>query len=99
MFGFFYSKRLEEKQRGGSIMQKILGAIVTTTILIVLGTSLAYSGEIEEKIDLKNVPQKIMDAAKDKVKGIEFDEAEVETEEKYKEYKLKGTANGKKYEI
>jgi len=80
-------------------MQKILGAIVTTTILIVLGTSLAYSGEIEEKIDLKNVPQKIMDAAKDKVKGIEFDEAEVETEEKYKEYKLKGTANGKKYEI
>lgn len=80
-------------------MQKILGAVVATIILIVAGTSLAYADEAEKKIMVKDVPQKIIDAAKDKVKGIEFNEAEVETDQKYKEYKLKGTANGKKYKI
>jgi hypothetical protein len=80
-------------------MQKILCAVVATTMLIVAGTSLAYAGEIEKKINLKDVPQKIIDSAKDKVKGIEFKEAEVEIEQIYKEYKLKGTANGKKYKI
>ena len=80
-------------------MQKILGAVVATIMLIVAGTSLAYADGAEKKIMVKDVPQNIIDATKDKVKGIEFNEAEVETEEKYKEYKLKGTANGRKYEI
>ena len=87
------------KQKGGYIMQKILGAVVATIILIVAGSSLAYADGTEKKINLKDVPQKIIDSAKDKVKGIEFKEAEVETEQIGKEYKLKGTANGKKYKI
>ena len=51
-------------------MQKILVAVVATIMLIVAGTSLAYADGAEKKIDLKDVPQKIIDAGKDKVKGI-----------------------------
>lgn len=58
------------------------------------------SEEKEEKIPLSEVPQRVIDAAKRKVRGIVLDnEAEKETSKGKVIYELEGKANGKEYEL
>ncbi len=74
---------------------KNLFALVLGLSFFVLG-ALADEGK---KIEIKDIPKEVLDAAKEKVKGFEPKEATVEAEGEGKEYEIKGTANGKNVEI
>lgn len=55
--------------------------------------------ESEEEVDLANVPEIVLEAARGAVEGIVLSEAEIETEDGATVYELEGTANGMEYEI
>jgi uncharacterized membrane protein YkoI len=55
--------------------------------------------EVKTKVEVKDIPKAVLDAAKEKVKGFEAKSAVVEDENGGKEYEIKGTANGKPVEI
>lgn len=74
---------------------KSLFAFVLVLSLFVMS---AFADE-GKKIEIKDIPKEVLDAAKEKVKGFEAKEATVEDEGDGKEYEIKGTANGKKIEI
>ena len=63
------------------------------------GASLAEAGESEESVALDSVPSAVRTAAQGAVSGIVFSSAERETENGATVYSLRGTANGKTYEI
>lgn len=74
---------------------KNLFALILALSLFVMG---AFADE-GKKIEIKDIPKEVLDAAKEKVKGFEAKEATVESEGEGKEYEIKGTANGKNVEI
>ena len=47
---------------GGSKVQKILGAVVVTIMVVFAVTFLSCTAEREKKIDLSDVPQEVIDA-------------------------------------
>jgi hypothetical protein len=63
------------------------------------GASLAEAGESEENVALDSVPSAVRTAAQGAVSGISFSGAERETENGATVYTLRGTANGKTYEV
>ena len=55
--------------------------------------------ETERKIDLKDVPPKIVTAVKKKMKGIDIVEVEIEERDGKKVYEFEGKVGDKEYEI
>ena len=71
-------------------MKKLL-VLVLSLSLFVMG---AFAGEAT-KVEINDVPKEVLDAAKEKVKGLEATEATVAAKGEGKVYSIKGTADGK----
>ena len=71
-------------------------------LVLVLGLSLfvmgAFAGEAA-KVELKDVPKEVLDAAKEKSKGLEAKEVTVAAKGEGKAYSVKGTADGKEVTV
>lgn len=52
-----------------------------------------------KKVELKDVPKEVLDAAKEKVKGLEAKEVTVTEGKESKAYDVKGTAEDKAVEV
>ncbi|MCZ7646995.1 MAG: PepSY domain-containing protein [Planctomycetota bacterium] len=76
-------------------------ALCAMLVCGVLGLSVrAGEGEgKEEKLALKDVPEAVLKAAQEAVKGIVFDEAEKKTRGETVVYELEGKAGEKRYEV
>jgi hypothetical protein len=75
--------------------------ILQIIILVLIATTSVFSscGEKEEKIALSEVPEVVLKAAQNAVKGIEIKEAEIEKTSDGMIYDLEGIVDGKTYEI
>ena len=78
-------------------MKLLFNLFLISTFLI--SSSFLHAYDSEENIKLKQVPEKVMEAAKSQLKGFKPVSAEKETSKKYTEYEITGTANGKTYEV
>jgi len=76
-----------------------LGILLIVLAALTLGAFIAVAGDGERRIELSEVPDKVMEAAKQAVEGILLTAAEVEIERGVTIYELLGTAHGKRYEI
>lgn len=76
-------------------MKKVIVSILCL-LLISLGV---FADGKKAKVEIKDIPKAVLDAAKAKVKGFEAKEATVEDEKGGKEYEIKGTADGKNIEV
>lgn len=70
--------------------------IFSVTVFSLFIISACSDWEDEQEIDLKDVPQHILNAANEAVPGIQITEAELE---KAKVYELEGSLNDAEYEI
>jgi uncharacterized membrane protein YkoI len=72
---------------------------VFLVVFMTAGGLSAFADDDEVEIPLKDVPKKVMEVAKAKLKGIVFTEAEVEKKQDRTVYELEGKLNGIEYEI
>ena len=84
--------------KGLKKMKKLL-VLVLGFSLIVMNVFAEEGKDAIKKVEIKDLPKEVLDAAKEKVKGFEAKDATVEAEGEGKEYEINGTANGKKVEI
>lgn len=71
-------------------------------LVLVLGLSLFVMGAFANeaaKVELKDVPKEVLDAAKEKSKGLEAKEVTVAAKGEGKAYSIKGTAEGKEVTV
>jgi hypothetical protein len=78
-------------------MKKLLVLLVSLCMLS--SFAFAENKEASKKVEIKDLPKAVIDAAKEKVKGFEGKEAKVKDEDGGKEYEINGIADGKAVEI
>ena len=80
-------------------MRTLFGFFAATVLFIALEAAPAWAAEKDQKLDLKEVPEAILEAAQSAVEGIEFKEVELVTKPKYKVYEFEGRVGKKNYEV
>jgi uncharacterized membrane protein YkoI len=78
-------------------MRRATATILASALALLIyapGSSLA-----DEKIDVKNLPEKVVKAIQEKLPGAQLLSAEKETEDGKIEYEVKVRHDGKKYEV
>jgi hypothetical protein len=80
-------------------MRTLFGFLAAAVLLIALGAAPMRAAEKEQKLDLKEVPEAVLEAAQSAVEGIELKEVELVTKPKYKVYELEGRVGKKNDEV